>query len=54
VEEMAACMHTVLRDFELRVRLRQNGIERARQFTWERCARQTLDVLLKAGQVGRD
>jgi glycosyltransferase involved in cell wall biosynthesis len=51
VEEMAACMHTVLRDSASRCRLSEKGIERAGQFTWERCARQTLDVLIKAGQA---
>ena len=52
VEDMAACMQTVLRDSDLRQRLRQKGIGRAREFTWERCARQTLDVLMKAGHSG--
>jgi glycosyltransferase involved in cell wall biosynthesis len=54
IEEMAACMHTVLRNSELRLRLRQNGIERARKFTWDRCARQTLDVLMKVGQASHN
>jgi glycosyltransferase involved in cell wall biosynthesis len=53
-EDIAACMQAVLRDSELRLHLRQNGIDRAREFTWERCARQTLDVLMKAGQSGRN
>ena len=53
-EEMAACMQTVLRSSELRLRLRQNGITRSREFTWERCARQTLDVLINAGKAGRN
>jgi glycosyltransferase involved in cell wall biosynthesis len=50
IEDIAACMRTVLRDSELRLRLRQKGIARVREFTWERCARQTLNVLMKAGQ----
>jgi glycosyltransferase involved in cell wall biosynthesis len=50
-EAMAACMQRVLRDSDLSLRLRQKGIDRARGFTWERCARQTLDVLIKAGQA---
>jgi glycosyltransferase involved in cell wall biosynthesis len=53
-EEMAACMQTVLRSSELQIRLRQNGIARASEFTWERCARQTLDVLINAGKAGRN
>jgi glycosyltransferase involved in cell wall biosynthesis len=50
VEGIAACMHAVLRDSDLSRRLRQKGIDRAREFTWERCARQTLNVLIKAGR----
>ena len=53
-EEMAASMQTVLRSSELQLRLRQKGIARALEFTWERCARQTLDVLIKAGRAGRN
>lgn len=53
IEDMASCMHSVLRDSELSRRLRRKGIDRAREFTWERCARETLDVLIKAGQAGR-
>jgi glycosyltransferase involved in cell wall biosynthesis len=53
IEGMASCMHTVLCDSDLSRRLRQKGIDRARVFTWERCARETLDVLLKAGQADR-
>lgn len=53
-EEMAVCMQTVLLDSELRLRLSQNGIARSREFTWERCARQTLDVLITAGKAGRN
>jgi glycosyltransferase involved in cell wall biosynthesis len=54
VADIAACMQTVLRDSGLSQRLLQKGIERAREFTWERCARQTLDVLIKAGQASRN
>ena len=50
VEGIAACMYAVLRDSDLSRRLRQKGIDRAREFTWERCARQTLNVLIKAGR----
>ncbi|HEY2170114.1 MAG TPA: glycosyltransferase family 1 protein [Candidatus Angelobacter sp.] len=53
-EEMDACMQMALRSSDLRQRLVQNGIARAREFTWERCARQTLDVLIKAGQASRN
>lgn len=53
-EEMAACMQTVLRSSELRLRLSQNGIARSLEFSWERCARHTLDVLINAGKAGRN
>ena len=53
-EAMAVCMQTVLRSSELRLHLSQNGIARAREFTWERCARHTLDVLINAGKAGRN
>jgi glycosyltransferase involved in cell wall biosynthesis len=54
VNEIAACMQNILRDSAAILRLRQKGIARAREFTWERCARQTLDVLIKAGRRGRN
>lgn len=54
VEDMAVCMQEVLRDSDLRLCLRQNGINRAREFSWERCARQTLKVLMTAGQASRN
>jgi glycosyltransferase involved in cell wall biosynthesis len=47
-------MHAVLRDSDLSRCLRQKGIDRAREFTWERCARQTLNVLMKVGQASRN
>jgi glycosyltransferase involved in cell wall biosynthesis len=54
IEEIAACMQNVLRDSDLRLRVRQKGIDRAREFTWEHCARQTLAVLMKAGLPRRN
>jgi glycosyltransferase involved in cell wall biosynthesis len=54
VSDMASCMLAVLRSNEMKQRLRQKGIDRARQFTWERCARQTLDVLMKVGESRRN
>ncbi len=50
IADIASCMHKVVHDPELSRRLRQKGIDRAREFTWERCARETLDVLIRAGQ----
>jgi len=45
VEGMAAAMERVLSDEELRAKLRARGFERARRFSWENCARETLAVL---------
>jgi glycosyltransferase involved in cell wall biosynthesis len=53
VEDMAACMRSVLVDSKLGQRLREAGIARARQFSWERCARETLQVLMSVGGAGR-
>lgn len=52
IEDMASCMHAVLRNSELSNSLRQKGIDRARGFTWERCARETLNVLKQVAQTG--
>jgi glycosyltransferase involved in cell wall biosynthesis len=51
IDEMATCIQSALTDSQMRSRLRQEGIERASQFTWERCAQETLDVLMKTGKV---
>ncbi len=45
VEGMAAAMERVLGDERLRAELVERGLKRARGFSWERCARQTLAVL---------
>ncbi len=43
-EAMAEAIYHVLQDAELAEELRRRGLERARQFTWERTARETLAV----------
>ncbi len=50
IDDMATCMQSALTDSQMRERLREKGIERASKFTWERCARETLDLLMKAGK----
>ena len=52
VEDIAAKMESVLCDSELRARLRAGGLQRASCFSWERCGRETLQVLLRA--AGRE
>jgi glycosyltransferase involved in cell wall biosynthesis len=44
VEALAEAMHRVLTDGDLRQHMREKGLARAKQFTWERCARETLAV----------
>ena len=51
VDDIASCMRAALVDSDLNRRLRQNGIARAREFSWERCARETLEILMKAGET---
>jgi len=45
IAEMAEKMRKVLADPNLRADLRRRGLERAKQFSWEKCARETLEVL---------
>ncbi|MGQ9628445.1 MAG: glycosyltransferase family 4 protein [Anaerolineae bacterium] len=45
VEEMAEAMRRALEDESLRAGLREMGLRRARSFSWEKCARETLAVL---------
>jgi glycosyltransferase involved in cell wall biosynthesis len=51
IDDMATCMQSALTDAQMRQRLREKGIEQASKFTWERCAQETLDVLMKAGKA---
>jgi len=44
VEEMVRAMRDVLLDTGLRGRLERLGLQRASLFSWDRAARQTLDV----------
>jgi len=44
VDALAEAMQRVLADRDLREDLRARGLARARQFTWERTARETLAV----------
>jgi glycosyltransferase involved in cell wall biosynthesis len=47
VEEMSETIRRTLEDSALRVRLREKGVLRADEFTWERCANETLSVFAK-------
>ena len=43
-EEIAVALHRLLTDDDLHAELRRKGLQRARCFSWEQAARQTLDV----------
>jgi glycosyltransferase involved in cell wall biosynthesis len=45
-DDIASAIERIMNDVILRDSLAKSGLERARGFTWERSARQTLDVLL--------
>jgi glycosyltransferase involved in cell wall biosynthesis len=45
----ANALATVLKDEDLRVALRKRGLDRARQFSWEQCAQETLAVYREVG-----
>jgi glycosyltransferase involved in cell wall biosynthesis len=47
--ELAEAIETVLADAALRARLIDRGRARARRFTWEAVARETLDVYESVG-----
>jgi len=51
VDQMASTVLQAMTDPELQAELRMRGLERARLFTWERVARQTIDVYRAAAQV---
>lgn len=45
IDAMAAAVRAGLEDSDLRSRLRAAGLARAAEFSWERCAKETLGVL---------
>ena len=48
VDALAAAIHSILSDGELRRKMRIQGLQQARQFTWEETARQTLEIYREA------
>jgi glycosyltransferase involved in cell wall biosynthesis len=53
VEAIAQAVEAVVNDPQLRGRLVERGQARAREFTWEKCARETLEVLESLGDARR-
>jgi glycosyltransferase involved in cell wall biosynthesis len=52
VDSIASGMARVVEDQTLRAELVQAGRERARAFSWPRCATETLAVLERAAETG--
>lgn len=51
-EETAAAVRQVLENESIRTDLRRRGLERAGQFTWEKCAQETANVYSRILQKG--
>jgi len=47
IDELAWAMEMALTDSGLRDRLIEKGIAQAKKFSWSKCARETLKVLIK-------
>lgn len=53
VDAIAEAMYRLATDPELRAELTRRGRENVKRFSWEKCARETLAVLLEAGGAKR-
>lgn len=51
-EEITEALRRVLEDETLMLDMRRRGLERSSKFTWERCARETLEVYKKVFEAG--
>ncbi len=49
VDAIAAAMQRLVSDDALRAELSRRGLENVKRFSWEKCARETLAVLLEVG-----
>jgi glycosyltransferase involved in cell wall biosynthesis len=52
VRDIAGAMHMIVSDPSLRARLVQKGLERAKEFSWENTARETLNLYRELGGKG--
>ena len=53
VEKLAVALRNVVNSDELRHSLSEQGLIRSREFSWDRCARETLDVYHNAAMAQR-
>jgi len=51
VEAIAEAMYRLVTDEALRTELARRGLENVQRFSWEKCARETLAVLVEAGNL---
>ena len=51
IPALAAALSRLVAEPDLRAELRQRGLVRARAFSWERCARETLAAILQATEA---
>jgi glycosyltransferase involved in cell wall biosynthesis len=51
--DIAAGIYKVLTDRELAAGLVARGYQRVAQFSWEKCARETLDVITSVARAGQ-
>jgi len=54
VDAIAAAMYRLVTDDALRAELARRGQENVKRFSWEKCARETLAVILDAGSSKLD
>ena len=52
VNELTGAMNLVLSDENLQEEMREKGLNRAKMFSWEKCARETLKVYEEVYQQG--
>ena len=53
-QDLAEKMYDVLIDEDLRNKLREKGLKRAKNFSWEQCARETLDIYRRIAEDNRN
>ena len=46
-DQLCQAMLDILNDDTLRETLKQKGLERAKQFSWEKCANETVEIYKK-------
>lgn len=51
IDSMTATIYRALTDEELRRHFKQQGLQRAKGFSWKQCAQKTLDVLEEVGNT---